>query len=141
MTTFKTIAATAVIAVAGTFAAFTGLHLGQSPADAAGSQPVKAKTTYTVTMSAKQLAQLMRGQNSGGTQAKHVRKAAHRRQTTHRSSYSTYRGSNRSYSGRSYSSRSYNSGYRSGYRCYGYGNRGSYSGSHSGGCWGGGGCW
>jgi len=66
MTPLKTIVATAVIAVAGTVAAFGGLHLGQSSADAAtATHPVKAKTTYTITLTAKQLAQLMHGQDNG----------------------------------------------------------------------------
>ena len=55
MTSFKTIAATAIIAVAGTVAAFGGLHLGQSGADAATTaQAAKARTTYAVSVTAKQ---------------------------------------------------------------------------------------
>ena len=76
MTTLKTIAATAVIAIVGTTAAFGGLHLGQSSADAAaGSQPVKAKKTYTITLTARQLAQLMHSQDDrdrGTTNRQHV---------------------------------------------------------------------
>ena len=68
MTPLKTIIATAVIAVGGTVAAFSGLHIGQTNADAAtANQAVKAKTTYSVTLTAKQLAKLMHGQNSGAT--------------------------------------------------------------------------
>ena len=142
MTPLKTIIATAVIAVGGTVAAFSGLHIGQSNADAAAGQAVKAKTTYTVTLTAKQLAQLMYGQNSGVThQVRHHQRHAQRHAVRYRNNGSS---SGRSYSG---SSRSYGSGSYSGhsnYRCYG--NGGSHSGSwgggsHSGGGWGGGGCW
>ena len=70
MTTLKTIAATALIAVGGTVAAFTGLHLGQSPADAATqAQPTKAETTYSVTMTAKDIAKLAALMNGQQTKA------------------------------------------------------------------------
>jgi hypothetical protein len=147
MTTIKTIAVTAIIAVAGTVAAFSGLHLGQSPADAsAANQPVKAKTTYSVTLSAKQLAQLMHGQNGSATQrarhhVRHAQRHAANRQGNGTNSY----GYSRSYSGssRSSGSSSHSGGSYNGYRCY---NNGGHSGSwgggssHSGGGWGGG-CW
>jgi Flp pilus assembly protein CpaB len=59
MASLKTIAATAVIAVAGTVAAFTGPHLGQSPAAAATvGQQAKAKASYTLTLTSKDLARL-----------------------------------------------------------------------------------
>ncbi len=133
MTIIKTVAVTAIVAVAGSLAAFSGLHLGQAPADASTAQPVKAKTTYTVTMTAKQFAQLMRSQNGVATQKAKQHARHTQRHAVHQSSARTYTTSSRSYS-RSYSgNRSY------GYRCYG--SRGSYSGSHSGRCWGGGGCW
>ena len=49
----------AVIAVGCTVAAFAGLHLGQAPADAAtAAQPTKTAATYTVAMSAKDIARL-----------------------------------------------------------------------------------
>src|SRR5512139_2311206 len=92
MTSLKTIAATAVIAVVGTAAAFSGLHLGPSPADAAtADQPtkVKTRTTYNITLTPKQLAKLLRGQQDlGGTKhqtrsADRQRQATHVRQTTH----------------------------------------------------------
>jgi len=142
MTPLKTIIATAVIAVGGTVAAFSGLHIGQTNADAAAAnQAVKAKTTYTVTLSAKQLATLMHGQNSGAThQAKHQQRQVKR----HAVRYQNNGSGSRSYNGSSgsYGSRS-NSG-QSGYRCYNNGGSRSGSwggGSHSGGSWGGGGCW
>jgi len=122
----KTIVVTGIIAVAATALAFGGLHLGQSSADAtaAASQPTKAKATYAVMLTAKQLAQLMHGQGNVATTGSthHARQAKHQRQATHRAST-----------------------YRSGNRCYGYGHSGSgwsnaSSGSHSGGgC--GEGCW
>jgi uncharacterized membrane protein YgcG len=129
MAPLKTIIATAVIAVGGTVAAFSGLHIGQTNADAASGQAVKAKTTYTVTLTAKQLAKLMHGQGNGAThQAKHQQRHAKRHAVRYQYNNG---GSSRSYS----SSRSYNG--RSGYRCYGSGGSGSWgSGSHSGGgCW------
>jgi hypothetical protein len=57
MTTFKTIVATAVIAAGGTVAAFTGLHPGQSPAEAAtAAQPAKTRATYAVPVTVKDIA-------------------------------------------------------------------------------------
>ena len=141
MTPLKTIIATAVIAVGGTVAAFSGLHIGQSNADAATGQAIKAKTTYSVTLTAKQLAKLMHGQNSGAThQARHHQRHAQRhavRYQNNGSSSRSYSGS-RSYNGSSgsYGSRSYSG--HSGYRCYGNGGSRSGSwggGSHSGGSW------
>ena len=137
MTPLKTIIATAVIAVGGTVAAFAGLHIGQPSADAATAQAAKAMTTYTVSLTAKQLAKLMHGQNNGAAhKVRQQQRHAVRHQNTSSSSRNhnnsrTYSGSSRSYSG------------NSGYRCYGSG--GSYSGgwggsSRSGGGWGGG-CW
>ena len=80
MTSLKTIAATAVIAVAGTVAAFSGLHLGQSPADAAtAAQPAKAKASYTVTLTAKDLARLATMMNGQRTMAT-VRGTTHHKQ-------------------------------------------------------------
>jgi hypothetical protein len=143
MTPLKTIIATAVIAVGGTVAAFSGLHIGQPNADAAAGQAVKAKTTYSVTLTAKQLAKLMHGQNGGATQQeRHHQRQAKRhavRYQNNGSSSRSYSGS-RSYNGSSgsYGSRSYSG--HSGYRCYGSG--GSSSGSWGGGSHsGGGGCW
>jgi hypothetical protein len=133
MTPLKTIVATAVIAVGGTVAAFSGLHIGQPNADAAG-QAVKAKTTYTVTLTAKQLAQLMHGQSSGAThQVRHHQRHAVRYQNNGSSSGRSYNGS------RSYGSGSYSG--HSNYRCYN--NGGSHSGSWGGGSHSGsgGGCW
>jgi hypothetical protein len=74
MTPLKTIAATALVAVAGTVVAFGGLHLGQPSADAATAhQPVKA-TTHAMTSTTTQRAHLMHkhDQDSGTTaRAKH----------------------------------------------------------------------
>jgi len=134
MTSLKTIAATAIIAVAGTVAAFGGLHLGQSPADAATAvKTTTPKTTYNITLTPKALAKLMQGQNNWmGT--KHQTSGTHRqRQATNQAN--NYR------SGSNYSQRS---GSHSGSRCYDYGYNGSSHGSwggssHSGGwsgnCW------
>ena len=97
MTTLKTIVATTVIAVGGTVAAFTGLHLGQPPADAAPqAQPVKAKTTCTVAMSAKDLAKLaalMNGrQTNAAEQAKvHDRSRTHQKPQVHKKQQTTHR--------------------------------------------------
>ena len=136
MTSLKTIAATAVIAVAGTVAAFSGLHLGQSPADAAtAAQPAKAKASYTVTLTAKDLARLatmMNGQQNKATvrgTTHHKQQVHHQRQTTHHASYAS--------AGRSYTRSGNTYSQRSGYRCYGYGHSGNGGSGH--GC--GGGCW
>lgn len=129
MTPLKTIIATAVIAVGGTVAAFSGLHIGQPNADAAAGQALKAKTTYSVTLTGKQLATLMHGQNSGAThRVRHHQRHAQR----HAVRYQNNGGSSSSYGSGSYSG-------RSGYRCYG--NGGSNSGSWGGGSHSGGGCW
>ena len=143
MTPLKTIIATAVIAVGGTVAAFSGLHIGQTNADAATGQAIKAKTTYSVTLTAKQLAKLMHSQQSGVMhEARHQQRHAQR----HAVRYQNNGGGSRSYSGShsyngsssSYGSRSYSG--HSGYRCNNYG--GSHSGSWGGGSHsGGGGCW
>jgi hypothetical protein len=95
MNPVKTIVATAVVAVGGTAAAFTGVHAGQSPAAAATAQPVaqpaQAAATYTVTMSAEDLAKLaalMNGQHAK-TQAKTqagTHTAAQHTQRTHQES-------------------------------------------------------
>ena len=151
MRSLKTIAATAVIAVAGTAAAFSGLHLGQPSADAAnaGNQPIRAKTTYSVTLTAAQLAQLTNGRGKAATvPAAHHGRRAHRQ--NHHAGYqngsrSSYGSGYRSHSGdgsRGYSSgssRSYygGSGYGSN-RCYNYGG-GNYGGGSGRGC--NGGCW
>jgi hypothetical protein len=137
----KTIAATGVIAVAATALVFGGLHLGQSSAGATAraSQPTKAKATHTVTMTAKQFAQLMRGQWNNAT----VR--GNRNYTRGGNSYSQqsgYRSGSRSYTRSGSHTRSGSSSNR----CYDYGHSGSgwsngSSGSHSGSGWGGGGCW
>ena len=135
MTPLKTIIATAVIAVGGTVAAFSGLHIGQSNADAAAAnQAVKAKTTYSVTLTAKQLAKLMHGQNGAAQQVRHHQRQAKR----HAVRYQNNGSGSRSYSGSSgsYGSRSSSGG--SGYRCYN--NGGSHSGSWGGGSHSGGGC-
>lgn len=141
MKSLKTIVATGIIAVAATALAFGGLHLGQSSAGAtaAARQPTKAKATHTVTMTAKQFAQLMRGQGNNAT----VR--GNRSYTSGGTSYSQqsgYRSGSRCYT----RSGSYTGSGRSSNRCYGNGYSGSgwsngSSGSHSGSGWGGGGCW
>ena len=137
MTPLKTIIATAVIAVGGTVAAFSGLHIGQPNADATtANQAAKAKTTYSVTLTAKQLATLMHGQNSGAAhRVRHHQRHAQSHAVRHQNNDSGSRscsGSSRSYGSGSYSG-------HSGYRCYG--NGGSHSGSYGGGSHSGGGCW
>ena len=132
MTSFKTIAATAIIAVAGTVAAFSGLHMGQSNAAATTAPAAQAKTTYTISLTAKQLATLMHGQQQSAVHR--VGSTHHQRQATHRTTTrATYRSSTRS------SGSYYGSGSRSGYRCYGY--NGSRSGGSRSGYRCGGGCW
>jgi hypothetical protein len=138
MTSLKTIAATAIIAVAGTVAAFGGLHMGQSSADATTAQPsARAQKTYTVTLSAQQLARLMRGQRNAGSQAL-VRHAQHQRQATQ---HATFRNATRSTRG-SVSHYSRQGVYRNGSPCYGYSHSGDCRSSdgHSGGGCGDGGC-
>ncbi len=135
MTSFKTIAATAIIAVAGTVAAFGGLHLGQSSADAATTaQAAKARTTYAVSVTAKQRARLTHGQQRRASSATHrIRSAQHTRQATHRrgarAGYRSYRHSGGSYS--------HHSGSRSGYGCSNYRHSGGsgWNGSRSRGGW------
>ena len=102
MTTLKTIAATALITVGGTVAAFTGLHLGQSPADAATrAQPTKAETTYSVTMSAKDLAKLAALVNGQQTRAAaksrvHDKSQTHRERQVRQQQQTTHRDGDRS---------------------------------------------
>ncbi len=148
MNRLKTIAGTAAIAVAATALAFGGLHLGQPSADASGTAPVKAKTTYTITMSPQQLAKLMRGQNNKSTpHARHTARPARQHPRTRHSASSGRRYSG-NYSQSSYrsggSSRSYGSSSRSyggSYRCYGSGGGRSGSGWGGSGRGYGGGCW
>ena len=77
MLMLKTIVATAVLAVGGTTAAFSGLHAGQTPAGAAAATPAaQARNAQTVHLSARDLAKL--AALIGGKQAKTTaRKAGH----------------------------------------------------------------
>lgn len=80
MTALKTIVATAVIVVAGTTAAFAGLHAGQPSANAASptaSQPTKSQATYAVRLTEKQLehlADLLGGHHNA---ARHTQRSQH----------------------------------------------------------------
>ena len=92
MASLKTIAATAVIAVAGTVAAFSGLHLGQSPAAAtAVAHQARAKASYTLTLTSKDLAKLasmMRDQQIGTAASAVAHHEAHRgQQSAHRAAH------------------------------------------------------
>jgi hypothetical protein len=85
MTPLKTIVATALVAVAGTVAAFGGLHIGESSTDAAtANQTVKATVTHAMTSTATQREHLMhRHDQDSGTAARakhHVRQADRDRQ-------------------------------------------------------------
>ena len=88
MKALKTIVATAVIAVAGTTAAFGGLHLGQPSANAASStasQPTKSQATYAVRLTEKQLEHLADLLGGRHAKARHTQRSQHQdvRQATH----------------------------------------------------------
>lgn len=91
MASLKTIAATAVIAVAGTVAAFSGLHVGQSPAAASTvAQQAKARASYTLTLTSKDLAKLssmMRDQQTKTAVPAAAHHEAHRQQAAHRATH------------------------------------------------------
>ena len=137
MTSIKTIVATAVIGVGGTVAAFTGLHLGQSPADAASAQPAKAQATHTVTLTAKdltKLAAMMSGQQTRPevrATTHHKQQARHERQATRRAATHTSYASSGSYSGGSGTTHHDSSGTHD---CDGYSHSGTHDGSHAGDC-------
>ena len=131
MKVLKTIIATAVIVFALTTVAMAGVqHFTKAQsAQAAGRAPVH----YTVTLTAKQLAQLMgrQGQVMSSKRTAHAQRTQRRH---HARRYQRSSGTSRAGSGRSSNHR------------YGYGHSGSgwsngSRGSHSGGSWGGGGCW
>ena len=138
MKALKTIIATAVIVFALTTVAMAGMqHFTKAQnAQAAGKAPV----SYTVTLSAQQLAQLMgdQGQKAGSqpaaTQAK---RSHHRHHATHvKRSVATYRPTVGARSSTSHSSG------RSSYRCNGNGHSGGVASTsrHGNDC-GDGGCW
>ena len=149
MASLKTIVATAVIAVGGTAAAFTGLHLGQSPADAATAaqpakaQAAKAQASYTVTLTAQDLAKLaamMNGQQTKApvrTATQHKTEAHHKQTATrHATHQATHQVSYRAASPSSTtSSTTHHSASHSGSGCYDGGHDGG-SGHHGegGGC-------
>lgn len=145
MKALKTIIATGVIVFGLTAVAMASVgHFTTTPsAKATGKTPVH----YTVTLTAKQLAQLMDGQGGKAT----ATRAAHQARRTHQRHHSrhcqnnggsTYRSHNPSISGGGWSGTS-NNGSQGSYRCYGNGQggggwNGGSGGSRSGGC---GGCW
>ena len=86
MRALKTIVATAVILFALTTVAMAGVqHFTKQSGQATGSQAQAAQPTYTVTLTAAQLAQLMNGGRSAQTDgAHHARQTQHHaRQTQH----------------------------------------------------------
>ena len=79
MKALKTIVATAVIVFALTTVAMAGVqHFTKQSGQATGSQAQAAQPTYTVTLTAAQLAQLMNGGRAASTGGVH-----HARQTQH----------------------------------------------------------
>ena len=137
MKALKTIIATAVIVFALTTVAMASMqHFTKAQnAQAAGKVPV----SYTVTLSAEQLAQLMghQGQNATTQRGAHARHAQRRHHARH---YQRSSGTYRSNGGSAWNGTSRSGSSHSSYRCYGRSCSGS-SGSRSGSCWGGGGCW
>ena len=143
MKALKTIVATAVIVFALTTVAMAGVqHFTKAQSAQAGG---RAPVHYTVTLTAKQLAQLMgrQGQVTASRRPAHAQRTQRRHHAAHsqRSSGASYR----SYGGASSGMSRAGSG-RGSNRCYGYGHSGNgwssgSSGSHSGGGWGSGGCW
>ncbi len=98
MKALKTIVATAVIVVAGTTAAFGGLHLGQPSANAASSttgQPTKSQATYAVRLSEKQLERLADLLGGRHARARHTQRSQHQdvRQATNDQSHLSTNGS------------------------------------------------
>jgi hypothetical protein len=139
----KTIVATAVIVFALTTVAMAGVqHFTKAQStQAAGKAPVH----YTVTLTAKQLAQLMgrQGQVMSSKRTAHAQRTQRRHHArryqrcsgaSHRSYGGASSGTSRAGSGRS-------SNHHSGYGHSGNGWSNGSSGSHSGSGWGGGGCW
>jgi len=126
----KTIVATAVIVFALTTVAMAGAqHFTKAQStQAAGKAPVH----YTVTLTAKQLAQLMgrQGQVMSSKRTAHAQRTQRRH---HARRYQRSSGTSRAGSGRS-------SNHHSGYGHSGNGWSNGSSGSHSGSGWGGGGC-
>ena len=141
MTAVKTIVATAVVVFALTAVAMAGVqHGAKAPSAQAAS---KAPVQYTVTLTGRQLAQLM-GQGQGEAAATrtvhHARHAPKRHHEADRAIHNSGASSYRTYSAGSSNGRSTRAaGSRSSYRCddHSGGNRGGGSGSHHGG----GGCW
>lgn len=139
MRTFKTIAATAVVALAASAVAFGGVYFGSPQAGSATAlaspQATKAQAAY-VKLTAKDLVKLAMMMN-GQHKVRYQQRATHRQAGAQRT-YSTYRsGASHStgYRGTTYRNTAQRGTYRSGYHCSWYG---SHSGSSSrGGC----GCW
>jgi hypothetical protein len=105
MKVLKTIIATAVIVFALTTVAMAGVqHFTKQSGQVGGSQAQKAQPTYTVTLTAAQLGQLMNGSNAttaGGAQhaprthqhakaAQHRAKAAHHQTSSHDPGHATH---------------------------------------------------
>ena len=98
MKVLKTIVATAVIVFALTTVAMAGVqHFTKQGGQAAGSQARAAQPTYTVTLTAAQLAQLMHGgkvATAGGThharQTQHHAKAARHQASSHNAGDTTH---------------------------------------------------
>ena len=128
MTALKTIVATAVIAVAGTTAAFGGLHLGQPSANAASptaSQPTQSQATYTVRLSEKQLEHLADLLGGRHATARHAPRSQHQdvRQATHDQAHASTAGATT----RTHHSETHHSGTMTATH------DGSHSGTHDGG--------
>ena len=139
MRAFRTIVATAVIVFTLTTVAMAGVqHLTKHTGQTTGTQAQQAQPTYSVTLTAKQLARLMQGQSKPAV--KEDQRHATRHQDDTRVSYRN--NSSSSHNGYSSGGGDYGSG-SSADRCYDYDHQSDWScggSSHSGDC-GGGDCW
>lgn len=142
MKALKTIVATAVIVFALTTVAMAGAqHFTKAQStQAAGKAPVH----YTVTLTAKQLAQLMgrQGQVMSSKRTAHAQRTQrrHHARRYQRSSGASHRSYGGASSGTSRAGSGRSSNHHSGYGHSGNGWSNGSSGSHSGSGWGGGGC-
>jgi hypothetical protein len=93
MKALKTIVATAVIVFALTTVAMAGVqHFTKQGGQASGSQAQAAQPTYTVTLTAAQLAQLMNGKAATTGDAQHARQTKHHAKAARHQTSSHYVG-------------------------------------------------
>ena len=142
MKELKTIIATAVIVFALTTVAMAGVqHFTKAQSAQAGG---RAPVHYTVTLTAKQLAQLMgrQGQVMSSKRTAHAQRTQrrHHARRYQRSSGASHRSYGGASSGTSRAGSGRSSNHHSGYGHSGNGWSNGSSGSHSGSGWGGGGC-